>query len=169
MFFITFLCRKMSFKMCLIWDEFRPIVIVRKSPWWRHEMETFSALLSICAGNSPVPGEFPTQRRVTRSFDVYFDLRQNKRLSKQSWGWWFETLSWSLWRHCNIFPDKSLGPFQERFSIAIQIRWKFDSAVSHPRCNERVAMKFRTWHDSICAVVACAKFVVIWFYTMELH
>ena len=56
-------------------------------------METFSALLALCAGNSPVPGEFPTQRPVTRSFDVYFDLRPNKRLSKQSWGWWFETLS----------------------------------------------------------------------------
>ena len=47
------------------------------------------------------PGEFPTQRPVTRSFDVYFDLRLNKRLSKHSWGWWFETLSWSLWRHHN--------------------------------------------------------------------
>ena len=67
--------------------------------WWRHQMETFSALLAICAGNSPVPGEFPTQRPVTRSFDVYFDLRPDKRLSKQLWGWWFETLSHSLWRH----------------------------------------------------------------------
>ena len=47
------------------------------------------------------PGEFPTQRPVTRSFDVFFDLRLNKWLSKQPWGWWFETLSWSLWRHCN--------------------------------------------------------------------
>ena len=64
-------------------------------------METFSALLAICAGNSPVPGEFPAQRPVTRSFDVFFDLRLNKRLSKQSWGWWFETLSRPLWRHCN--------------------------------------------------------------------
>ena len=36
-------------------------------------METFSALLAICAGNSPVPGEFPTQRPVTRSFVVFFD------------------------------------------------------------------------------------------------
>ena len=45
------------------------------------------------------PGEFPTQRPVTRSFDVFFDLRPNKRLSKQPWGWWFETPSWSLWRH----------------------------------------------------------------------
>ena len=47
------------------------------------------------------PGEFPTQRPVTRGFDVFFDLRLNKRLSKQSWGWWFETLSSSLWRHRN--------------------------------------------------------------------
>ena len=69
--------------------------------WWRHQMETFSALLSICAGNSPVPGEFPTQRPVTRSFDIYFHLRPDTRLSKQSRGWWFETLSHSLWRHCN--------------------------------------------------------------------
>ena len=64
-------------------------------------METFSALLAICAGNSPVPGEFSTQRPVTRSFDVFFDMRQNKRLSKQWWGWWFETLSRQLWRHLN--------------------------------------------------------------------
>ena len=39
-------------------------------PWWRHQMKTFSALLALCAGNSPVPGEFPAQRPVTRSFDV---------------------------------------------------------------------------------------------------
>ena len=50
--------------------------------WWRHQMETFSALLLICAGNSLVTGEFPAQRPVTRSFDVFFDMRPNKRLSK---------------------------------------------------------------------------------------
>ena len=38
-------------------------------------METFSALLAICAGNSPVSGEFPAQKPVTRSFDVFFDVR----------------------------------------------------------------------------------------------
>ena len=37
--------------------------------------KTFSALLAICAGNSPVTGEFPTQRPVTRGFAVFFDLR----------------------------------------------------------------------------------------------
>ena len=49
------------------------------------------------------PGEFPTQRPVTRSFDVYFDLRLNKRLCKQSRGWWFETLLCPLWRHSNVW------------------------------------------------------------------
>ena len=46
-------------------------------------METFSALLALCVGNPPVTGEFPSQRPVTRSVDVFFDLRPNKRLSKQ--------------------------------------------------------------------------------------
>ena len=58
-------------------------------PWWRHQMETFSALLALCAGNSPVTGSIPAQRPVTRSFDVFFDMRPNKRLSKQLWGCWF--------------------------------------------------------------------------------
>ena len=61
------------------------------------------ALLAICTGNSPVTGEFPAQRPVTQSFDIFFDLRLNKRLSKQSWGLWFETLSRSLWRHGIVF------------------------------------------------------------------
>ena len=53
------------------------------------------------------PGEFPTQRLVTRSFDVSFGLPLNKRLSKQSRGWWFETLSCPFWRHCNGIPNIS--------------------------------------------------------------
>ena len=78
---------------CIMWLLFESLIqsaaVMTRSnlSWWRHQMETFSALLAICAGNSPVPGEFPTQRPVTRSFDVYFDLRPNKRLSKQSLGW----------------------------------------------------------------------------------
>ena len=56
-------------------------------------------------GEFAVPGEFPPppppQRPVTRSFDVFFDLRLDKRLSKQSWGRWFDTPSRPLWRHCN--------------------------------------------------------------------
>ena len=59
------------------------------------------ALLALCAGNSPVTGEFSSQRPAMQSFDVFFDLRLNKRLSKQSRRWWFETPSCSLWCHCN--------------------------------------------------------------------
>ena len=75
--------------------------LVRITTWWRHQMEKFSALLTLCAGNSPVTGEFSAERPVTRSFDVFFDLHQIKRLSKHLRGWWFETLSRPLWRHCN--------------------------------------------------------------------
>ena len=38
--------------------------------WWRHQMEIYSELLALCSGNSSVPIEFPSQRLVTRSFDV---------------------------------------------------------------------------------------------------
>ena len=68
-------------------------------------METVSALLTLCAGNSPVTGEFPAQRTVTRSFDIFFAFHLNKRLSKQSWGWWFETPCRPLWRHWNGLPS----------------------------------------------------------------
>ena len=61
-----------------------------------------SALLALCAGNSPVTGEFPSRRPVAQSFEVFFDLRLNKRLSKQLRRQWFETPSRSLWRPCNI-------------------------------------------------------------------
>ena len=55
---------------------------------WCHDdiirLDTFSALLVLCAGNSLVTGKFPSERPVMRSFDVFFDLRLNKRWSKQS-------------------------------------------------------------------------------------
>ena len=60
----------------------------------------------LLCGEFTGPGEFPTQRSVTRSFDVFFDLRPNKQLSKQPWGWWFETPSCSLWRRCNVLLVK---------------------------------------------------------------
>ena len=60
------------------------------------KMETFSALLALCEGNPPVTGGFPSQRPVTRSFDVLFDLRR-----------WFETPLRSLWRHCKVTTELS--------------------------------------------------------------
>ena len=63
----------------VIWKaEVHPCQYIQLFTWWRHQMETFSALLAICAGNSPVTGEFPYRRQATRSFDVFFDLRLKK-------------------------------------------------------------------------------------------
>ena len=72
--------------------------------WWRHQMEAFSALLALCERNSPVTGEFPSQRPVTRSFDVFFDKRLNKQVSKQSSHQWFKTPLHSLW--CDYYDVK---------------------------------------------------------------
>ena len=80
--------------------------------WWRHQMETFFALLAFSAGNSPVAGLFPTQRAMTRSFVVFFDLRLSKRLGKQSQRRWFGTSLRSLWLRCScndIMNTNNLG------------------------------------------------------------
>ena len=82
--------------------DFAPFRSIKPLIWWRHLMETFSALLAICAGTSRSLVKSPhTERPVTRSFDAFFELRLNKRLSKESRGCWFETPSRPLWRHCN--------------------------------------------------------------------
>ena len=96
---MLYVCKKMS--LCSL-DECKINVL----PWWRHQMETFSASAALCAGNSPAIGEFPSQRPVTLSFDVFFDLCLNKRLSKHSWRRWFETPFRSLWRHCNVLVSR---------------------------------------------------------------
>ena len=90
--------------------------------WWRHQMEAFSALLAICAGIHPVPGEYPTQRPVTRSLDVFFDPRLDKRLSKQSRGWWFEAPATSLWRHYNGLPNRYILMYNCVFIDNIEIK-----------------------------------------------
>ena len=89
--------------------------ILVKISWWCYQMETFSVLLSLCEGNPPVTGGLPSQRPMTRSFDVSFNLRQKKRLSKQSRRRWFETPSSSLWRYCNVneFQWQSFAQYKQ--------------------------------------------------------
>ena len=84
----------------LYWD--RALVTLT---WWLHQMETLSALLALCAGNSLVPDKFPSQRPVTLSFDVFFDLCLNERLSKQLRHRWFGMSSRSLWLHSNAHKN----------------------------------------------------------------
>ena len=77
--------------------------------WWRHQMEIFSALLALCVGvhRSPVNSPHKGQWRGALMFSLICAL--NKRLSKQSWDWWFETPSRSLWRHCNVTGLSAAG------------------------------------------------------------
>ena len=90
---------------------------------WRHQIESFSALLALCVVIPLANGEFPSQRPVTRSFAVFFDLRLSKRLSKQSRRWWFETTSRSLLRYCNGDKTRTLCIFLEIYStIATLLR-----------------------------------------------
>ena len=87
---------------------------------WKH----LTAWLTLHAGNATVTGEFPAQRPVTRSFGVFFDLRPNKRLGKQSWGWWSETPSCSLWRHCNDLEySHTMTMKRLRFHFVITKSW----------------------------------------------
>ena len=93
-----------------LWRDRKCPFMIRPCSIWRLPMMTssngniFRVTGPLC-GEFTGPGEFHTQRPVTRSFAVFFDLRLNKRLSKQPWGWWFETLSWSLWRHRNAWTE----------------------------------------------------------------
>ena len=100
------------------------------------------------------PGEFPAQWPVRRSFDVFFDLRP-KRLSKQPWGWWFETPSWPLWRQCNDI----LLLFETRFKC----RWNTTEYIWNILDNSSVWFvitmsslwcRIDAYKSSVCFVIA---------------
>ena len=117
--------------------------------------ETFSALLALCAGNSPVTGEFPTQRPVARSFNLFCDLPLNKRLSKQSWGWWFETPSRSLWCHCSVierFPFSCCRQHQYK-------QWTVskDTPLVKMVVTWQLCLRWLSWHT--CMFTAQKRFM----------
>ena len=141
-------------------------------------MEPFSALLALCAGNSQVTAVFPAQRPVTWSFDVFFDLCLNKHLSKQLWGWWFETPSCSFWRHCN---EENIGEAMwvchHKIHISIQISWddfifstvwnmlSLYSVICHQQPNQnRVYYTIHVLH--ILATVPLATVLYTWVYLL---
>ena len=69
----------------------------------------------------PFVPEFPSQMPVTRSFDVFFDLGMNKRLSKQSKRRWFETPWYSSWRHCYAFQGPSRVPSWTDTAVVLSV------------------------------------------------
>ena len=106
---------------------------VYQCTWWRHQMETFSAVLALCAGNSPLTGEFPSQRPVTRSFGVFFDL--NKRLSKPNAG--------DLRRNQAHHDVTVMGCFISNVILRHKrTTWQMVPLHTHPNCNTSIATKF---------------------------
>ena len=115
----------------------------------------FRATGPLC-GEFTGPGEFPTQRPVTRSFDVFFDLRLNKRLNKQSWGWWFETQSRPFWRHRNVTdamrPPKYHKPHSTRWCLMFTMFYR-GCAMSYCSRSYHLTLsipQFLWWYISIC-------------------
>ena len=100
---------------CQEWSQDTSCNYREPSKWCRHQMETFSALLALCAGNLSATGEIPSQRPVAQNFGVFVDLRLNKRYNKQPWGWLFESQSRSLWRHYNDHQKKFWDIFRTQF------------------------------------------------------
>ena len=88
-------------------------VLCWSNPWWRHQMEIFSALLAMRAiHRSPVNSPHKGQWREALIFSL--DLRLNKRLSKQPRGWRFEMPLRPLSRHCNAYRSGMMHHIDDR-------------------------------------------------------
>ena len=135
---ITIIIRTLRASLCLCCDYAATVLVnilqgnlfgtqmstcTGTGPWWRHQIDTFSMLLALCEGNPSVTEGFPSQRSVTRSFDVFFDVRLNKRLKKKSRYRRFETPWRSLWRHCNGNPTNA--------SLTMKHHWTIRQYNSH--------------------------------------
>ena len=90
-----------SWSSFLVWNQL-PLSYVHELIMMTSSSGNIFRVTGLCAVHTPVTGEFPSQKPVTRIFDVFLDLRPNKRSSKESRGWWFGTPSRSLWRYCNV-------------------------------------------------------------------
>ena len=77
-----------------------------KNTWWRHQMETFSALLELCMVNPSDTGGFSHPNKANDAeVSCFYDVQLNKRMSKQLGCWWFETPWRSSWGHCSEFDN----------------------------------------------------------------
>ena len=113
---------------------------------------------------------FEFERPVTRSFDVFFDLHLNKRLSKQSWGWWLETPSGSLWRHCNLPLNCLSRRFkrQNGWDRGHLLNWRIRGTLTNRWHNTLVRFTAHTWgpratNDISIEFEIRPKFEVFWF------
>ena len=131
------------FRICINWS---PDITVS---WWRNQMEALSVLPDLCARNSPVTGEFPSQGPEMGNFNVL-----KKRLSKHSSRWWFKTQLCSLWRHCNVLWDAHPFPKSARhicalMKMTILTAYVVDSCVTRTIISTAV---FFVTHDYLCFI-----------------
>ena len=129
-----------------------PSLALRQSMMTSSNGNIFRITGHLC-GEFTGPGEFPAQRPVTRSFGVFFDLR--KRLSKPSWGWWFETLSRPLWRHCNDISYDS----PSAVDVTLKDNWKMTSKLAITKLQQHTTNANRV-HNSwdIYVLVHCPRY-----------
>ena len=120
----------------------RPLIIWLQVifAWWRHQMETFPRYWPFVRGihRSQVSSPHKGQRR--RALMFFYDLCPNKRLSKQSWCWWFETRKHSLWRHCNGFRLNNFQWIPRKFILCSRLnRWHglISAYYSHSLVSDR--------------------------------
>ena len=120
---------------------------------------TISRVTGSLCGEFTDPGEFPAQRPGTRSLDIFFDLRPNKRLSKQPWGWWFETPSWSLWRQCDchILTEKALRVVSTQQTHCAIITSLLRQTTSFWRNYIKMTS---CWHYNDVIITSCLRWVV---------
>ena len=105
--------------------------------WIHHQMDTFSSSLALCAANIPVTGEFPPQRLVTQSFDVFSGLPLQKRLSKCSRRRWLGTPSRSLWCHRNDYeklpaPRQNFWDYMQLWALCIATQYPYFTGPAYP-------------------------------------
>ena len=117
-------------------------------------------------------GGFPSQRPVTGSFGVFFDLRLNKRLSKRSRRRWFEMSSRSLWCHCNAQKLYALYHALyiiswNLFNVVFHIT-HYNESVHNCRRNDSYIKNYRGYRDylsytslfvCVCVCVVCEIFL----------
>ena len=135
-------------------------------------METFSALLPFVRGIHRSLVDFPSKRPVTRSFDVFFDLRLNKRLSKQSRRGWFETQSRSLWGRCNALWVRKInadlfvwagGPQPSSYFASLE--WSFAKGKYSETKQKKtyISVCYNGWISYFCGLLAICSLRNIYF------
>ena len=128
--------------------------------WWRFQMESFSALLTVCEGNPLVTDGFSSQTPVTWSFDIFFDLRLNKRFSKRSRRRWFETPLRSLWCHCNVWPPRIICTARTQIN---KIPWLLSKLSIHHKRRPQKKSFSASYILIISLLFLQAKCVMVWF------